>query len=70
MADIILWMLVAGKRVAFHRLSARSILHATQRAFVGNNCSRLQEIFLKVYNHLILNLKFININSVIQIKIY
>lgn len=46
--DVFLWMLAAGRRVAYHRIPARQIIYSPIDEQRGPLCHRRQTILLKV----------------------
>lgn len=46
--DVFIWMISEKKRIAYYRFAAKDLLDATDNAFKGKHCGKLQTIFLKV----------------------
>lgn len=48
MPDIFIWMISNGKRLAYHRISARDIIYSDFPDECGKHCGKMQTLFLKV----------------------
>ncbi|XP_053689019.1 otoferlin-like [Sabethes cyaneus] len=46
--DVFVWMIANGKRVAYHRISARDLIYSTVEEETGVYCGKVQTIFLKL----------------------
>ncbi|XP_055617396.1 otoferlin-like isoform X1 [Toxorhynchites rutilus septentrionalis] len=46
--DVFIWMIANGKRVAYHRTSARDLIYSTTEEETGQFCGKVQTIFLKL----------------------
>lgn len=46
--DIFIWMIANGKRVAYHRVSARDLIFSTVEDECGIQCGKVQTIILKL----------------------
>ncbi|XP_038103984.1 otoferlin isoform X1 [Culex quinquefasciatus] len=46
--DVFIWMIANGKRVAYHRISARDLIYSTTEEETGVFCSKVQTVFLKL----------------------
>ncbi|XP_062700276.1 otoferlin-like isoform X1 [Aedes albopictus] len=46
--DVFIWMVANGKRVAYHRISARDLIYSTTEEETGIYCGKVQTIFLKL----------------------
>ena len=46
--DVMLWMVCEKKRIAYYRLPAKDLIHATQADHIGKHCGKMQTIFLRV----------------------
>ncbi|XP_055522373.1 otoferlin-like isoform X2 [Wyeomyia smithii] len=46
--DVFIWMIANGKRVAYHRISARDLIYSTVEEETGVCCGKVQTIFLKL----------------------
>uniref|UniRef100_A0A4W3JUH3 Fer-1-like protein 4 n=1 Tax=Callorhinchus milii TaxID=7868 RepID=A0A4W3JUH3_CALMI len=47
-ADVFIWMLSNGKRVAYTRIPARQILYSIVEEEKGKDCGKIQSVYLKV----------------------
>ncbi|KAF0293526.1 Otoferlin [Amphibalanus amphitrite] len=47
--DVFIWMVSGGKRVAYQRLRARSLLHSLVEEEAGQHCGKVQTLFLKTF---------------------
>ncbi|KAL0902706.1 hypothetical protein ABMA27_000522 [Loxostege sticticalis] len=47
MPDIFIWMISNGKRLAYHRISARDIIYSDFPDECGKHCGKMQTLFLK-----------------------
>jgi hypothetical protein len=41
-------MISEKQRVAYHRIAAKDLIHATQTDHIGKQCGKMQTIFLRV----------------------
>ena len=48
MPDIVIWMISGSKRIAYHRLPAHEVMYSQNPLAKGKDCSRPQNITLKV----------------------
>lgn len=46
--DVFVWMIVDKKRIAYYRIPAKELMHASQAELIGKHCGKLQTIFLRV----------------------
>lgn len=46
--DIFLWVISSGKRVAYHRISARDVIYSIVDEESGRFCATVQNVYLKV----------------------
>lgn len=47
--DIFLWMVSNGKRVAYQRIMARHLIYSVADEECGKYCSKVHDLFLKVF---------------------
>lgn len=48
MPDIFLWLISNGKRYAYYRLPARSLIYSVTEEECGLNCGKVQTVFLRL----------------------
>lgn len=48
MPDVFLWMISNGKRIAYHRFTARDLIYADKSEERGRLCGKMQTLFMKV----------------------
>jgi otoferlin len=46
--DVFVWMIANGKRIAYHRISARDLIFSPEEEECGIHCGKMQTVFLKV----------------------
>lgn len=46
--DIFVWMIASGKRMAYHRVSARDLIYSPTEAESGVQCGRMQTVVMKL----------------------
>lgn len=53
MPDVIIWMISGTKRIAYYRMPAYDVLYEPYSEACGENCGKVQNLFMKVCTSLI-----------------